>query len=681
MALLDVLKKDSTNRSVTLRIIDSTDGTPETGVVFNTSGIDLWYRRESAAVVSITEATLAALTTAHTDGGFLHISHGVYRFDIPDAAFATGVNKVEFGGTVTGMVVIGGEIKLVDYDPEDTVRLGLTALPNAVVDAAGGLPISDAGGLDLDTILDAAITTRLAPTVASRTLDVTTLGTAGINWGNLENNNATVDLSDTSINLVDTATDVTTKTGYSLAATGLDAISQAATGVVEIAKAVWDRVLTGGTHNVSNSGGRRLRQLQEAGLYGGAIWVDTVNGTAGTTNFENGTDTMPVAGMADANTLATALGISLFRIAPGSTITLAASQQNQSFVGTRWTLALGNQNIDGSYFFGGDTSGIGTITSVAPVFEDCPIGDVTLPPSILRRCFLSGTITNSGTGDWFINHSMSRVAGTSSPVFDFGTAVGNTNLNMRLWSGGMQLEAMGNTGTDTASIEGNGQVVEGTCTGGTVAIRGNFTTSGVTNLTLVDDARFDSAALVDDVWDEDVDTTHQTAGTAGKKLDDAGAAADPWATALPGAYGAGTAGKIVGDNIDAPLSTIDTVVDGIQTDLSNGTDGLGAIKAETALIVADTNELQTDDVPTLIAALPTAVENADTLLNRDMSTGTDSGSPTVRTVRQALRFLRNKWAISGTTLTVNKEDDSTASWTATVSTDAAADPVTGNDPA
>lgn len=38
-------------------------------------------------------------------------------------------------------------------------------------------------------------------------------------------------------------------------------------------------------------------------------------------------------------------------------------------------------------------------------------------------------------------------------------------------------------------------------------------------------------------------------------------------------------------------------------DLANGTDGLGAIKAETALIVADTSELQTDDVPGLVAAL------------------------------------------------------------------------------
>lgn len=35
----------------------------------------------------------------------------------------------------------------------DVVRMGMTALPNAAADAAGGLPISDAGGLDLDAKL------------------------------------------------------------------------------------------------------------------------------------------------------------------------------------------------------------------------------------------------------------------------------------------------------------------------------------------------------------------------------------------------------------------------------------------------------------------------------------------------------------------------------------------------
>jgi hypothetical protein len=138
-ALLDIVKKGAIDRSVTLRIIDSADGTPETGVVFNTAGIDLWYRREGGARVAITEATLASLTAAHSDGGFLHISDGEYRLDLPDAAVATGANHVDVGGTVTGMVVIGGRIRLVDYDPEDTVRLGLTALPAAAAAAAGGL--------------------------------------------------------------------------------------------------------------------------------------------------------------------------------------------------------------------------------------------------------------------------------------------------------------------------------------------------------------------------------------------------------------------------------------------------------------------------------------------------------------------------------------------------------------
>ena len=138
--LQDIVKKGSTDRSVTLRIVDSTDGTPETGVVYNTSGIDLWYRREGAAKTSITEATLAALTTAHADGGFLHVGDGVYRLDLPDAAFATGANYVDIGGTVTGMVVIGGRVRLVDVDLEDAVRGGMTALPNAAAGANGGLP-------------------------------------------------------------------------------------------------------------------------------------------------------------------------------------------------------------------------------------------------------------------------------------------------------------------------------------------------------------------------------------------------------------------------------------------------------------------------------------------------------------------------------------------------------------
>lgn len=67
----------------------------------------------------------------------------------------------------------------------------------------------------------------------------------------------------------------------------------------------------------------------------------------------------------------------------------------------------------------------------------------------------------------------------------------------------------------------------------------------------------------------------------------------------------------------------------------------------------------------------------DHLLGRNISGGSDGG----RTISQALHFLRNKWTVSGGTLTVYDTDDTTTSWTASVSSTAGADPITGNDPA
>jgi hypothetical protein len=61
------IKKATADVSVVIRIIDSTDGTPETGVTFETAGIDMWYRREGAVSVDITEVTLATLDVAHAD--------------------------------------------------------------------------------------------------------------------------------------------------------------------------------------------------------------------------------------------------------------------------------------------------------------------------------------------------------------------------------------------------------------------------------------------------------------------------------------------------------------------------------------------------------------------------------------------------------------------------------------
>lgn len=68
---------------------------------------------------------------------------------------------------------------------------------------------------------------------------------------------------------------------------------------------------------------------------------------------------------------------------------------------------------------------------------------------------------------------------------------------------------------------------------------------------------------------------------------------------------------------------------------------------------------------------------ADKILNRNINGGGDG----TRTVEESLAVLRNKSAISGGTLTVYDTDDATSLWTATVTSSASADPITGVDPA
>jgi len=108
---------------------------------------------------------------------------------------------------------------------------------------------------------------------------------------------------------------------------------------------------------------------------------------------------------------------------------------------------------------------------------------------------------------------------------------------------------------------------------------------------------------------------------------------------------------------------------------------VGEVVAQFSIAARPVQGLAANVITAAATAADFGSEVADAVLNRDMATGTDSGSTTVRTVRQALRVLRNKAAVSAGTLTVYKEDDSTSSWTAAVTTDASASPITAVDPA
>ena len=81
-----------------------------------------------------------------------------------------------------------------------------------------------------------------------------------------------------------------------------------------------------------------------------------------------------------------------------------------------------------------------------------------------------------------------------------------------------------------------------------------------------------------------------------------------------------------------------------------------------------------EDLP---GAASYATTCADALLTRDW---TSVSGEAARSVLNALRFLRNKWTLSGSTLSVKKEDDATEAWNAATTNTAGADPVTGVDP-
>jgi hypothetical protein len=80
----------------------------------------------------------------------------------------------------------------------------------------------------------------------------------------------------------------------------------------------------------------------------------------------------------------------------------------------------------------------------------------------------------------------------------------------------------------------------------------------------------DPATLVLDV----AASTHNATNTVGNKISSAASAGDPWTATLPGAYGPGTAGSILGHNLDAMVSTRSTYAGGPVALAANGVDNI-----------------------------------------------------------------------------------------------------------
>jgi hypothetical protein len=150
MAKLTV-RSGSASRSEYIFINDSTStsGVGLTGLVFNSAGLSAYYVTERGTATAISLVTLASATATYSSGGFVAVDAtnmpGLYRLDIPSAVFASTKGIVMLKGA-TNMVPVLLEYDVVSYDPTDTVRLGLTAIPNVAQGTTGAISTGNATG-------------------------------------------------------------------------------------------------------------------------------------------------------------------------------------------------------------------------------------------------------------------------------------------------------------------------------------------------------------------------------------------------------------------------------------------------------------------------------------------------------------------------------------------------------
>jgi hypothetical protein len=123
------------------------------------------------------------------------------------------------------------------------------------------------------------------------------------------------------------------------------------------------------------------------------------------------------------------------------------------------------------------------------------------------------------------------------------------------------------------------------------------------------------AEIADAVWDELI-AGHAISGSTGEALSAAGSAGDPWTTALPGAYSAGTAGYIVGTNVNALITSR----------MATYTQPTGFLAATFPTTVASTTNITAASGVTLTATTGLGNQTADITGSLSGSVGSVTGA-------------------------------------------------------
>jgi len=267
---------------------------------------------------------------------------------------------------------------------------------------------------------------------------------------------------------------------------------------------------------LTTSSSATIQELTEIrySTYQNAVWYEAASGNVGT-DYPNGTPLQPVNNFPDAVAIAAALGFVEIKVIGSATLDTGDDVSGLRIVGqdpdiTTITINTGADVIM-SQFREATLTGVLDGDSVV---KDCVIQPpLSFVEGTIQSCLIeAGTITLGGSSDVNILDCWSGVAGTSTPIIDYGGS--GRDLLMRNYSGGVELR--NKTGADNVSIDLNsGQVIlDSTVTAGTIVVRGigNLTDSSI-GATVVNQL-VNAATTATAVWDA-ATSDHNAAGTFG----------------------------------------------------------------------------------------------------------------------------------------------------------------------
>ena len=149
------IKVGSTDQYAVVTILNVSDGTAKTDVDHTTVGLSVYCQLDNNTTIQLTPLASMSAGGAHVENGIYHIGDGQYKIGLTDAVVASA-GQLRVWTELAGTKTIADVVPLVSYDPQDAMRLGLTALPAALPENPGGIVVSTSGdNADIDTIFDA----------------------------------------------------------------------------------------------------------------------------------------------------------------------------------------------------------------------------------------------------------------------------------------------------------------------------------------------------------------------------------------------------------------------------------------------------------------------------------------------------------------------------------------------